>query len=157
MRPPGSPQRPDLATKHGRERLASLSDLQWRRRVLQLAITKQRADVDGAGALASASVREDLRAERQDVVNNLAEALIVVADASVREREFRERLMDGGVTFTAHPRPMPHGQDMAVVTSPQSMLAAWFRDAIEHDLIAMEDIPAPRRDRWFGTHAVVGI
>lgn len=77
--------------------------------------------------------------------------------ASVAEKEFRERLIDGGVKLTAQLRPMPYGQDLAVVTSPQSMLAAWFKDAVEHDLIAMDDIPAPWRDRWFGTHATLRI
>ena len=83
--------------------------------------------------------------------------MLAVADASEREREFRERLIDGGVKFTAHLRPMPYGQDLAVVTSPQSMLAAWFRDAVEHGVIHMNDIPEPWRDRWFGTHAAVRI
>ena len=77
------------------KRLVSMSDLQWRRRVLSLAISKQRATVDAAAGRASASICEALRPEYQDVIANLATALLTLADASEREREFREQLIDG--------------------------------------------------------------
>lgn len=48
-------------------------------------------------ARASADICDAVRPEYQDVVNDLATALLAVADASEREREFRERLNDGGV------------------------------------------------------------
>ena len=106
-----------------------------------------------AGTRASAGICEALRPEYEDVVNNLASALLPAADTSELEREFRQRLVDGGVTFTAHLRPMPF-RPLADVTSPQGMLCAWFKDAVEQGVIELERIPEPWRDRWFGTHAV---
>jgi hypothetical protein len=106
-----------------------------------------------AAGRASSSICEVLRPEYQDVIDNLATALLAAADASERERQFRERLIDGGITFISDLRPMPFRQVGEAAVSPQGMLALWYKDAVEHDLIGLDQISEPWRDRWFGDRA----
>jgi hypothetical protein len=48
---------------------------------------------------------------------------------------------------------MPFRQGGEAATSPQGMLAAWFKDAVEHELIGLHQIPEPWREQWFGDRA----
>jgi hypothetical protein len=88
-----------------------------------------------------------------DLVDNLATLLLKVADASEREQEFRDRLITGGVMFTAQLRPMPFRGDFKEIRSPNGMLARWFSDAAYHGILNMDHIPQPWRDRWFKDQA----
>ena len=98
----------------------------------------------------SANICGDLEPEYMDIVDDLTTMLLKVADASERDSDFRKRLRDGGIQFTAHLRPMAFIRDLAELRSSQSMLARWVQDGIDHGVIDQAHIPAPWRDRWFG-------
>lgn len=81
-------------------------------------------------------------------MKELAEALIVAAQASEREAQFRDRLKSAGVMFIANLRPMPFTHLRDPVNNYNSTLANWFRDGVKHGLLSVEDVPAEWREGW---------
>lgn len=118
-----------------------------RRSVLTLAVKLAKKQVDVETTTASRIVSKNLQPEHRALVSGVAKALIGLGRALEDEQKFRENLNDSGVMFSGYLRPMPV-PGLGMVTDSNGRLAAWFKDAIEHDLIEVGDIPADWREKW---------
>lgn len=130
------------------EALTSRRDALVRRRAtLTKAVALVRRRVNGEETAASRIVCEKLAPEHRAIVGAVAKSLIQLGRALEVERAFRENLNDSGVKFSGYLRPMPV-PGLGLVTDNSGRLAAWFKDAIEHELIDVGDIPADWREKW---------
>ena len=118
-----------------------------RYRVLTVAVAKQEKVVGAALSRASNAICEEMLPSYQTVVRELAEALIVAAQAAEREHGFRDRLREAGVMFTATLRPSPF-TPLREPANYNSTLANWFREGVKHGHLSVDDVPTEWREGW---------
>lgn len=118
-----------------------------RYRVLTVVVERQRKIVGEALNRVSIKICEELRPEYEAVGRDLAEALVVAAQAAEREHEFRDRLKQAGVFFSGTLRPMPF-RDLRDPGDYSSILANWFREGVTHGSLSVDDVPKEWREGW---------
>ena len=118
-----------------------------RYRVLKVVVERQQKIVGEALTRASMTICEELRPEHEAVVRELAEALVVAAQAAERERQFRDRLKQAGIYFSGTLRPMPF-RDLREPADYSSRLANWFRDGVNQGPLSVDDVPSEWREGW---------
>ena len=130
------------------EALTSKRDALLRQRAtLTRAVALMKRRVNGEETNASRILCQNLVPEHRAIVSDVAKALVQLGRALEVERGFRENLNDSGVKFTGYLRPMPV-PGLGVVTDSNGYIAAWFKDGVQHGLIAEGNIPADWRVKW---------
>ena len=125
----------------------SQEGMRRRFRVLTVVVERQRKIAGEALSRVSIAICEEHKPEHEAVVRQLAEALVVAAQAAEREHEFRDRLKQAGIFFSGTLRPMPF-RDLRDPVDYSSMLANWFRSGVNQGPLSVDDVPTEWREGW---------
>ncbi len=104
-----------------------------RLRVLEKAIELGKRQLGGIRTTCSQKIAEKVRPEYAACLREVAKSAVALAEASEKEREFRENLIDRDIAFTGVLPPVGAAfQDIGRLSDPQSQISRFLGELKEH-------------------------
>lgn len=118
---------------------ASLEVLARRKKVVLRSIELQKERMLALKAVLSAEICKALRPAYRNIIREVAQKAVALAEATEKERVFREQLIDGDISFTGHLPPALLRGMGKLNNDPYGRINQFFSEAIHGGYLTQDE------------------